>query len=128
MITKTQRVQGFVYEISSEQHTLRTDVPTKLGGSETAMDPHELLESALAGCTAITLQMYAKTKNWPLESVDVRIAITHETAAASTLVRHIKLEGPLSDEQKSRLLEIANKCPIHKLLKSEITIETHAAP
>ncbi len=94
------------------------------GGQDEGPDPHELLESALAGCTIITVQMYALRKGWPLESTNVKIKIESETKEATTISREVSFVGSLSDEQKERLLEISNKCPIHNLLESKVTIQT----
>jgi putative redox protein len=87
------------------------------------MNPHEILETALAACTAITLKMYAKRKNIPLDDVLVDVNTVSE-GKDSVLSRKVHLLGALSPEEKTRLMEIADKCPIHKLLMSNITIQT----
>lgn len=109
--------------IEADPHTLLTDVKGADGGDDLAPDPHVLLDAALAGCTALTIKMYANHKGWPLENADV--VITHEESPGHyQLNRLITLRGDLSDEQRQRLLEIANKCPIHRVLTGEITIES----
>lgn len=109
--------------IESDPHTLLTDVSTGEGGDSLAPDPHALLDAALGACTALTLKLFAAHKGWPLENADV--VISHEESPGHyRLQRHITLHGPLAPEQRQRLLEIANKCPIHRVLSGEIRIET----
>ena len=109
--------------IESDPHTLLTDVDEADGGDHLGPDPHALLDSALGACTALTLKIFAARKGWPLENADV--VITHEESPGHyRLRREVTLRGDLSDEQRGRLLEVANKCPIHKVLTGEITIDT----
>lgn len=116
-------------------HVVRADEPVALGGADTGPTPHELLLGALGACTAITLRMYANLKKWPLERVSVRLR--HERIHAEDckscetkegkidrIERDIAIEGPLDDAQRARLLEIADKCPVHRTLMSEVLIET----
>ena len=98
-------------------------VPEKLGGQDEGPNPHELLESALAACTIITVQMYTDRKGIPLESTDVKVNTVSE-GAESVISLEISFRGNLTPEQKTRLAEIAHKCPIHKLLESKVSIET----
>lgn len=109
--------------IESDPHTLLTDVGEADGGDDLAPDPHALLDSALGACTALTVKMYAARKGWPLENADV--VITHEESPGHyRLHRQVTLRGDLTGEQRDRLLEIANKCPIHRILSGEISIDT----
>jgi putative redox protein len=86
-------------------------------------DPHDLLNASLGVCTAMTVMLVAQRKQWPLQ--DVRVEITHEeTDTDYKMLRKIELVGPLSEEQRSYLLGIANKCPIHKALHKKIGIES----
>lgn len=120
----TKRNNKLSHEIKTGHFLVNVDVPEKKGGLDTAPDPHQYLEVALAGCTAITVQMYANHKGWPLENCDVKIEIIAE-GAENIISREICLIGPdLTDEQKVRLVEIANKCPIHKFLEKGAKIET----
>jgi putative redox protein len=106
-----------------DPHTLMSDIATEDGGDDLAPDPHDLLDSALAACTALTLKLYAERKQWPLDNADV--VITHEDAPGHyRLKRVLTLRGDLSVEQRDKLMEIANKCPIHRVLSGEITIDT----
>lgn len=106
-----------------DPHTLMADVAVDDGGDDLAPDPHDLLDSALAACTALTLKLYAARKQWPLENADVLIS-HEETPGHYRLNRVVTLRGALLPEQREKLLEIANKCPIHRVLSGEITIET----
>jgi putative redox protein len=94
------------------------------GGIDDAPDPHRLLEASLAACTIITVQMYANRKSWPLTSTDVTVKILSESPERTVISREISFTGELSEEQKARLFEIANKCPIHHLLKSAVEIQS----
>lgn len=107
----------------ARDHQVVSGVSKQSGGDDEGMSPHELLEAALASCTIITVQMYANRKAWPLESTDV-VVTTDSEGADSHLTRQITFKGNLDEEQRARLLEISNKCPIHKLLISNIKIET----
>ncbi len=103
-----------------------SDVTPAMGGDDVGLDPHEITEAALGACTSITLAMYAKRKNWNLLDAEVVVKIEKE-GSESLISRKIKLIGDLTEEQKASLLAIANKCPIHKLLTSNIQIETSLA-
>lgn len=127
-IESAKHLGGLVYDFKLPEFMIRVDVKEKLGGSNTAPDPHEYLEVALAGCTAITVQMYAQRKEIPLESVDVKIAITKEGKDGNEISRTVSFKGNLTPEQKNLLLSIADKCPIHRFLSSGANIKTKELP
>ena len=107
-------------------HTWLGDEPEDKGGANAAPDPTRLLLSSLGACTVITLQMYAARKQWKLEQVDVQLRLNPEgTPASGNLIeRQITLQGALDDEQRQRLLQVAEACPVHKLLAGEVHIQT----
>ena len=125
----------YAQDIVAGNYVIRAGGPVSAGGRDTGPTPHDLLLAALGGCTAITLRMYANRKKWPLENVFVRLKQDRIHAEdckncetkegyANRIARDITLEGPLDAGQKARLLEIANKCPVHRTLMSEMVIET----
>lgn len=116
-------------------HVLRADEPVANGGNDTGPDPYGYLLSALGACTAMTLRMYARQKKWPLQNV--RVVLKHDKIHATDceacetkegkvdrIERWIELDGPLDDDQRKRLMEIADRCPVHRTLSSEIVIAT----
>ncbi|KRB03286.1 OsmC family protein [Lysobacter sp. Root690] len=107
-------------------HAWQADEPADLGGGDTAPSPERLLLSSLGACTAITVRMYAARKQWPLNDVQVELQFNPngKPEAGTELTRVISLHGDLSDEQRERLLQIANACPIHKVLTGEVRIAT----
>jgi putative redox protein len=126
---------GFVQEITAGAHRLRSDEPTSVGGTDTGATPYDLLLSALGSCTSMTMAMYARRKKWPLERVTVRLrhsrvhaedcaACETQTARLTVIDREIALEGLLDEDQRARLLAIANRCPVHLTLSARIDIRT----
>lgn len=106
-------------------NVLIADEPLNSGGGNKGFSPQELLASALASCTAATLRMYADRKKWDLQEVKLEIDLIQSDDRTKTDInRKIELIGELSDEQKARLLSIANACPVHKLLSNQIEISS----
>ena len=127
--------QGFAQEITAGPHRFTADEPQSAGGGDTGPDPYALLLASLGSCTSMTIGLYARRKQWPLESVTVRLrhARIHAKDCADCetregmldrIEREIELTGALSDEQRTRLLEIASRCPVHRTLAGEIDIRT----
>lgn len=108
-------------------HRVRADEEVEKGGEDTGPAPHELLLAALGACTAITLKIYAQRKGWPLQ--DAHVALTGANQAGVFVInRDVRLDGELDAEQRQRLMEIADKCPVHKTLMGEISILTRETP
>lgn len=113
-------------EIKSATNSIISDEPVSAGGMGLGFSPEELLASALAACTCGTLRMYANRKGW-VELTEINVAVEFSRNVQlniSQMSRSIELVGDLSEEQKERLLTIANKCPIHSALTHTITIDT----
>jgi len=125
----------FVQSMHSGKHTLTADEPESVGGNDAGPGPYEYLLMGLGACTSMTLRMYAEHKQRPLKRVSVRL--THKKIHAQDcsdcesregkvdeITREIRLEGDLTDAQRQRLLEIANRCPVHRTLTSEIKVRS----
>ena len=111
---------------SASGNTILADEPLDLGGTDAGFTPMELLASALAACTSITLRMYANRKGWDLQEVEIDITLQAGDASnpVSEFNRSINLVGNLDAPQRERLLAVANACPVHKILTNTIHINT----
>jgi putative redox protein len=127
MITTTWQAGETPAHSSNGSATWAADLTPQMGGSGTLPDPHDLLDSALASCTALTLQIYVRRKSIPLTGVVVEVERT-ETRESYFLQRTIRLQGELDQAQIADLLRVANICPIHKVLSGKIAIETTVVP
>lgn len=129
---------GFATEVRAGRHALLADEPKAVGGTDLGPTPYDLLAAALATCTSMTLRMYAAHKKIDFESATVRV--THGRVHAEDCVdceqrdgmvhefrRELVLEGNLTDAQRARMVEIADRCPVHKTLHNEVSIQTQLA-
>jgi len=129
---------GFAQDITAGRHHLRADEPPSSGGTDTGPTPYDLLLAALGACTSMTVGLYARRKQWPLEGVTVRLrhSRVHSEDCENCETEPVKLDlieteiaftGALSEDQRSRLLDIAQRCPVHRTLASDIAIRTRIA-
>ena len=130
--------RGFLQEITAGKHSLQADEPVSAGGTESAPDPYDYLLAALGACTSMTVGWYARQKKIPLE--DITVALRHSRIHArdcedcetkdgmlDRIDLDVQLTGPLSPEQRAKLMEVAGRCPVHRTLTSEIDIRLRAA-
>ena len=124
MVTALIGKDQYKTELITSAHYLIADEPAEKKGSNLGPDPLEFLLASLASCTAITLRMYADRKKWPVDQI--KVDVTSETIEEKTIFkREISFEGTLDESQRTRLLEIANSCPVHKILTNPIEINTN---
>jgi putative redox protein len=110
-------------EVEVGSHIAWVDEPIEVGGTDMAPAPSEFLEVSLASCTAITLRMYADRKGWPVERISVEVNLVKEDKL-TRFERRVSLTGEVNEEQRQRLLQIANACPVHKVLTNPIAVNT----
>jgi putative redox protein len=126
-----RRIEGLAHEIDlGEDREIVVDEPAEDGGTDTGPRPSQLLASSLAGCTAITIELYAERKGWNVDGLEVAVDMKSDAAKMPTHFEvEVALPAGLDDEQRRKLMVIAEKCPMHKLLEhgAEITIAERAA-
>ena len=122
--TATTGRTNYSTTIQSGKHSLISDEPPAQGGQDAGPSPSELLLAALASCTSITLRMYAERKSWPLEAAHVAVTSTRAPDKSLTIERVLTLDGALSDEQRARLADIAERTPVTLTLKNGAAIHT----
>lgn len=126
----------YTNEVRVGRHTMQADEPVDVGGTDAGPMPHDFVLAGLGACTSMTVRMYAERKGIPLKRVSVRLSYRKMKAAdcpdcvtkegeVTEMTRDVTLEGDLTPEQRDRLIEIANKCPVHKTLVGEIKVRTH---
>jgi uncharacterized OsmC-like protein len=126
---------GYRTEILAGPHTLVSDEPVEAGGTDEGPTPYDLVLAALGACTAMTLRMYAERKGWPLEGVVVRMhhgrshamdeqQCENRPVRLDHIDRTLEISGPLTHEQRVRLAEIAERCPVHRTLDAGVRITT----
>ncbi|MCL6272943.1 bifunctional alpha/beta hydrolase/OsmC family protein [Muricauda sp. 2012CJ35-5] len=124
---------GFTTQMKVGNHYMVADEPTSFGGNDFGPSPYELVSAGLSACTVMTIQMYARRKGWPVDNVEVHTSYSkshaedcedceNPSAKIDTFRREIKLQGDLDDNQKARIMQIADKCPVHKTLHSETQV------
>lgn len=124
---------GFVQQVEAGSHRFNADEPVSFGGTDTGPTPYDLLLAALGSCASMTVALYARRHGWPLRDVVVQLRHSriHAVDCAECETKEgrldriewaIQLQGDLSDEQRTKLLDIAQKCPVHRTLMSEIDI------
>ena len=120
------RASGALTTLSNGRHVWNADIDKALGSDDRAPDPHDLLDSALAACTTLTLELYIRRRQLPVTGL--RVTVDHvedkdeQGQPLYKLQRRITIEGDIAETDRQRLLEIANKCPIHKVLSGKIAI------
>lgn len=127
LINSKTATENFTTEIKSVSgHTLLSDEPEDIGGKNKGMSPDELILAALASCTSATVKMYAQHKKWDIQEIKTEIKLNtgKKPTDFQSIERKIEFIGDLDTKQRERLLQVANKCPIHKLLSEGIEIHT----
>lgn len=125
---RLHRAQGALTTLTNGRHAWHADVDKILGSDDLAPDPHDLLDSALAACTVLTLELYIRRRK--LAVTNLRVDISHTESKTEDgrvryeMLRSLHIEGDITPEDRIKLLEIANKCPIHRVLEGETTVAT----
>jgi putative redox protein len=126
-----RRLDGFAHEVDFQSdHELIVDEPRERGGTDAGPRPTQLLGASLAGCTAITIEMYADRKGWDIGALEVEVEMEYDGEVPSAFTVSLTLPEELSDEQRRRLVVIAGKCPVHKVIAqaTEITVSERVEP
>jgi putative redox protein len=119
---------GFLNTVSAPRNrAIVADEPVKVGGTDEGLTPFELVGAGLGACTTMTMRMYANRKGWPAGAASTHVTWSQTDRHNSVFHREITLSGDLTDEQRARLIEIADRCPVHRMLEGTITVETRNA-
>lgn len=117
--------QKYKTELQVNNHIIIADEPVEVGGQDLGFTPSELLQSSLASCSAMTIRMYADRKEWDLEKVEIEVGFKRNISTGEvTFKKEIKLFGNLTEDQQEKLLEMGSKCPIEKMIKGTILVES----
>ncbi|MFT5182972.1 MAG: putative OsmC-like protein/esterase/lipase [Flavobacteriales bacterium] len=126
---------GYTLDVQAGKHTFKADEPVSIGGNDFGPTPYDLLLASLGACTAITMRMYANRKGWPVEDIEIHLNHGQEhlkdcedcdssNAKIDVIERSIKIKGDLDEKQRKRMMQIADKCPVHKTLHNDIRVES----
>jgi len=129
--------RSFIQQISARKHRFQADEPISFGGDDAAPDPHDYLMASLGACTSMMIGLQARKRKWPLENVTVSLRHSRvqakdckecltETGMIDRIDVGVELTGPLTPEQRTELMKVANSCPIHQALTHEINIRVRA--
>lgn len=132
----SERDRKFSQLIQSDDHQWVADEPSSVGGSNLGPDPYEHLLAALGACTAMTMRMYANRKKWPVENISIELDHARDHGAdcsecdeehkqIDVITRSISITGDLDDEQRNRIMEIADKCPVHRTMHNKLVVKTN---
>lgn len=135
VVVRLEKEDGFTSDVMVRHHGLTADEPASVGGNDFGPSPYELVSAGLGACTVMTLHMYARRKKWPLKEVKVHIDhykdhaqdcedLDNPKSKIDHFNRMLEIEGDLSEEQRQRLIEIADKCPVHRTLHSSVKVIT----
>jgi putative redox protein len=135
MMITAHTIENYQVQINARQHQFVADEPESKGGDDRGPNPYDLLLASLAACKVITVHMYAQRKGWPVEKVNISMShqkidaadcddCDSESGKVDEIRCDISFEGDLDDDQRQRLAEIANRCPVHRTLSSETKIRT----
>jgi putative redox protein len=118
-----RRREGYIHEVEIEGgHTIVVDEPLEAGGKDAGPSPTRLIAASLASCIAVTIEMYAERKGWDVGQVEVDVDVEHADHSPISFAVTLRLPAELSEEQRARLLVVARKCPVHKLLAGETAV------
>jgi putative redox protein len=118
-----RRIEGYAHDIEIEGgHAIRVDEPSTAGGADTGPPPTRLVAASLAGCIAVTVEMYAERKGWDVGALEVDVDVEYRDYQPLSFAATLHLPAELSDEQRERLLAIAARCPVHKVLAGETPV------
>jgi putative redox protein len=122
IVSLRDKADTYTCDINAGKHQMVADEPVPLGGDDLGAAPYQYLKAALGTCTAMTIRMYSERKKWPVENVIVTLRHSRDANKQSVFERDIQLVGELTEKQRETLLDIADRCPVHKTLSNGVTI------